>query len=165
MRSIAYRPLRLAAVSLGVFGAGFAGWGLIGWGPAAANEQAIGEISRWCERVSGGFFREPINTLGNLGFVIAGLIMFSTLARDELVGRRRADPPLFGNTPIAVLYAGAAVFLGPAYRARHVVRRTRFQYRAYKERFHYNAVLDGTRAADLLGYRPESPIVWPASGS
>ena len=38
-------------------------FGYNGWGPAAANEQAIGEISRWCERVSGGFFREPANTL------------------------------------------------------------------------------------------------------
>ena len=34
-------------------------FGYNGWGPAAENEQAIGEISRWCERVSGGFFREP----------------------------------------------------------------------------------------------------------
>ena len=32
-------------------------FGSNGWGPAATNEQAIGEISRWCERVSGGFFR------------------------------------------------------------------------------------------------------------
>ena len=48
-------------------------FGYNGWGPAAENEQAIGEISRWCERVSGGFFREPSNTLGNLGFVFTGL--------------------------------------------------------------------------------------------
>ena len=39
-------------------------FGYNGWGPSAENEQAIGEISRWCERVSGGFFREPSNTLG-----------------------------------------------------------------------------------------------------
>ena len=38
-------------------------FGYNGWGPAAENEQAIGQISRWCERVSGGFFREPANTL------------------------------------------------------------------------------------------------------
>ena len=31
-------------------------FGYNGWGPAAQNEQAIGEISRWCERVSSGFF-------------------------------------------------------------------------------------------------------------
>ena len=119
MRTTAYRPLRIAAASLAVFAAVFAGWGLIGWGPPAANEQAIGEISRWCERVSSGFLREPINTLGNLGFVVAGLIMFATLARDELAGRRRPDVPLFGNNPIAVLYAAAAVFLGPGSMVMH----------------------------------------------
>ena len=36
----------------------------------------IGEASRWCERVSGGLFREPVNTLSNLGFMIVGLYIF-----------------------------------------------------------------------------------------
>ena len=36
----------------------------------------IGEVSRWCERVSGGLFREPLNTLSNLGFMVSGLYMF-----------------------------------------------------------------------------------------
>ena len=31
----------------------------------------IGEASRWCERVSDGAFREPVNTLSNLGFMFA----------------------------------------------------------------------------------------------
>ena len=31
-----------------------------------------------CERVGGGFLREPVNTLGNLGFVAAGSLMFQT---------------------------------------------------------------------------------------
>ena len=57
-------------------------FGSNGWGPSAENEQAIGEISRWCERVSGGFFREPVNTLGNLGFVVTGLYMFYKLSKD-----------------------------------------------------------------------------------
>ena len=57
-------------------------FGYNGWGTPAANEQAVGEISRWCERVSGGFFREPANTLGNLGFVITGLYMFYKLSND-----------------------------------------------------------------------------------
>ena len=30
---------------------------------------AIGEVSRWCERISGGFFREPFNALSNLGLL------------------------------------------------------------------------------------------------
>ena len=55
-----------------------------GWGTPAENESAIGEASRWCERVNGGFLREPVNTLGNLGFVAAGLLMFWVLARDVL---------------------------------------------------------------------------------
>ncbi len=113
------RPLRIAVTSLAVFAAGFVAWGLIGWGPPAANEQAIGEISRWCERVSGGFLREPVNTLGNLGFVVAGLVMFATLARDTVRGRTGVPNRFFGNTPVAVLYASAAVFLGPGSMVMH----------------------------------------------
>jgi len=35
--------------------------------------ESIGDISRWCERVSGGVFREPANALSNIGFMIMGL--------------------------------------------------------------------------------------------
>ena len=90
-------------------------FGSNGWGPSAANEQAIGEISRWCERVSGGFFREPINTLGNLGFVIAGLFMFYKITQDATSNRS----PLFGSFKIALLYASASTFLGPGSMAMH----------------------------------------------
>ena len=90
-------------------------FGSNGWGPAAANEQAIGEISRWCERVSGGFFREPANTLGNLGFVFVGLYMFYKLSKDATSNHS----PLFGSFKIALLYASASTFLGPASMAMH----------------------------------------------
>jgi hypothetical protein len=119
-------PLGIAVGALAVFAVGFVLVGLGGWGPAAANEQAIGEVSRWCERVSGGLLREPVNTLGNLGFVVVGLAIFWTLARDERLGRRgregagaAAEPGstaasrFFGNTPTALLYASAVTFLGP----------------------------------------------------
>ncbi|MDX1448598.1 MAG: ceramidase domain-containing protein [Acidimicrobiia bacterium] len=96
----------------------FLAFGANGWGPPASNESAIGEISRWCERVSSGLLREPVNTLGNLGFVIAGLLMFAILARDELAGRPRRNP-FIGNTPTAVLYASATLFLGPGSMAMH----------------------------------------------
>ena len=33
----------------------------------SSDTSLIGEASRWCERVSGGAFREPVNTLSNLG--------------------------------------------------------------------------------------------------
>ena len=90
-------------------------FGSNGWGPAAANEQAIGEISRWCERVSGGFFREPANSLGNLGFVFVGLYMFYKLSKDATSNHS----PLFGSFKIALLYASASTFLGPASMAMH----------------------------------------------
>ncbi len=105
-------------MSLAAFAAAFAALGAIGWGPPAANEQAIGQISRWCERVSGGLLREPANTLGNLGFVLAGLAMFSALARDTT--RNRPVTNLFvGNQPVALLYAAAVTFLGPGSMVMH----------------------------------------------
>ena len=33
------------------------------------GQEPIGSISGWCERVSGGIFREPSNALSNLGFI------------------------------------------------------------------------------------------------
>ena len=85
--------------------------GLSGWGLAAASEQAIGEASRWCERVSDGIFREPANALSNIGFMIAGLLMLRVLSNDPRDG---SGPNQFhGLTPVAMLYAGAAIWLGP----------------------------------------------------
>ncbi len=114
----AYRPLRVAAVAFGIFAVGFLTWGAIGWGDHAANEQAIGEISRWCERVSGGLLREPVNTLGNLGFVVSGLLMYSVLGRDVVSGRPVTNR-FIGNQPVVLLYAAAALFLGPGSMAMH----------------------------------------------
>jgi len=113
-----YRPMRIVLWSLLGFAVSFGVVGAIGWGPEASNEQAIGEISRWCERVSGGLLREPVNTLGNLGFVVAGLAMFWTLARD-VVTRRPPENQFTGHTPIALLYAAAVVFLGPGSMVMH----------------------------------------------
>ena len=119
-----YAPFAIMVAALAAFAAGYILIGLGGWGTPAANEQAIGEVSRWCERVSGGLLREPVNTLGNLGFVVAGLAIFATLARDERAGHRNAGgaetagaesagAPFVGNTPVALLYATAATCLGP----------------------------------------------------
>lgn len=114
----AYRPLRIALGALAAFGVVFVAAGLVGWGPPAANEQAIGEVSRWCERVAGGLLREPANTLGNLGFVLLGLAMFRTLARDEVTGRADLSP-FHGNRPVPLLYAAASLFLGPGSMVMH----------------------------------------------
>ena len=109
-------PFSFALTSIFITILLFIVFGSNGWGPAAANEQAIGEISRWCERVSGGFFREPANTLGNLGFVFVGLYMFYKLSKDATSNHS----PLFGSFKIALLYASASTFLGPASMAMHV---------------------------------------------
>jgi len=70
---------------------------------------AIGGVSRWCERISGGYFREPANALSNLGFMITGLLMFWILANEKkIVGSR-----FHGPTITALTYATAAVWLGP----------------------------------------------------
>ena len=69
----------------------------------------IGEASRWCERVSGGLFREPLNTLSNLGFMIVGLYMFWVICSDK----QDSTNPFIGITPISVLYSSVVIYLGP----------------------------------------------------
>lgn len=108
----AYRPLVIAIAVVGGLVAVALMLGQDGWGTPADNEPAIGEVSRWCERVSGGFLREPVNTLGNLGFVAAGLAMFGVLARESAAGTT-ASNRFVGNTPISLLYASSVGFLGP----------------------------------------------------
>jgi hypothetical protein len=69
----------------------------------------IGEASRWCERVSDGLFREPLNTLSNLGFMIVGLYMFWVICND----RENSTNPFIGITTISLLYASVVIYLGP----------------------------------------------------
>lgn len=68
----------------------------------------IGEASRWCEKVSDSIFREPVNTLTNLAFMVTGLMMFHILHKDK-----NNINTFHTFTPIAILYASAAIFLGP----------------------------------------------------
>lgn len=114
----AYRPLGIALALLAVFVIAAVVIGANGWGAPAANEQAVGEVSRWCERVSGGFLREPVNTLGNLGFVVSGLAMFWVLGRDT-ANEIEETNRMIGLNPISVLYASATVFLGPGSMVMH----------------------------------------------
>lgn len=84
---------------------------MTGWTSPAPWESAIGDVSRWCERVASGPFREPINALSNIGFMVAGTWMLWTLGQDERAGRTRAV--MVGMHPVALTYAAAAWFLGP----------------------------------------------------
>ena len=73
------------------------------------NIHLIGEASRWCERVSGGLFREPVNTLSNLGFIFVGLYIFWILSNDE----QNSSNHFIGINKISVLYASVVIYLGP----------------------------------------------------
>ena len=84
--------------------------GFLGTTVSLESQEAIGNVSRWCERVSGSIFREPANALSNIGFMVAGLFMIRVLSRD-LQNTFREDR-FYGLTPIAILYAGATIYLG-----------------------------------------------------
>ena len=83
--------------------------GYFGVIPSLEPGAVIGEAWRWCERISSSIFREPVNALSNLGFMIVGLIMYWVLSREE----RDPKNQFIGLTPISMLYAGAVIYLGP----------------------------------------------------
>lgn len=74
--------------------------------------EMVGAISAWCERVSGGVFREPVNTMSNIGFMVAGLLMLKVLSADHLIDNLQNNTFTSLNS-ISVLYASAVIFLGP----------------------------------------------------
>jgi len=49
------------------------------------------------------------------------------------------------------------------YRTRRRLRGSEFSYGMNRRRFHYAAVLDGTRSRRVLGYTPDTRIDWPIS--
>lgn len=102
-------PFYIALTITGLFTVVF--FYLSSQGLIQSEEEAylIGEASRWCERVSDGWFREPVNTLSNFGFVIIGLIIFWIISNENTSN----DNLFFGVTGITLIYATAAVYLGP----------------------------------------------------
>lgn len=52
--------------------------------------------------------------------------------------------------------------MAPLYRLRAALVGSEFRYDMNAWRFHYNGVLDGTRAARELGYQPRRSLPWPA---
>ena len=102
-------PFYIALTITGLFTVVF--FYLSSQGLIQSEEEAylIGEASRWCERVSDGWFREPVNTLSNFGFVVIGLIIFWIISYENT----SKDNLFFGVTGITLIYATAAVYLGP----------------------------------------------------
>ena len=78
---------------------------------SSESQDSIGEVSRWCERISSSIFREPTNALSNLGFMFAGLSMLWILSRDTQNSWKKNQ--FHGITPISMLYAGTVIYLGP----------------------------------------------------
>ena len=102
-------PFYIALTITGLFTVVF--FYLSSQGLIQSEEEAylIGEASRWCERVSDGWFREPVNTLSNFGFVVIGLIIFWIISNENT----SKNNLFFGVTGITLIYATAAVYLGP----------------------------------------------------
>ena len=73
------------------------------------NIHLLGEASRWCERLSDGLFREPVNTLSNIGFMVVGLYIFWVLCNDK----KNSTNPFIGINKISILYASVVIYLGP----------------------------------------------------
>ena len=77
-------------------------FGYFGWQPSSQSLSMIGKMSVWCERVTGGIFREPANALSNLGFMIIGLSMFYVLSKEKTDSTN--GNAFFGITPVSTLY-------------------------------------------------------------
>lgn len=104
-------PMRLACLASGLFLFLYLLLGTVGWAPSSQSLASIGEASYWCERVYPGLFREPVNALSNLGFMLAGLLMFYVLSKDQ--DTPESQNQLTGFTPLSILYASAVIWLGP----------------------------------------------------
>lgn len=52
----------------------------------------------------------------------------------------------------------------PLYNLRHRLTGSEFSYGLNRHRMHFGLVLDGTRAREVLGYLPRSPVDWPIGG-
>ncbi|NPD06618.1 hypothetical protein HN031_18235 [Nocardioides sp. zg-1308] len=79
----------------------------------------VGRGADFCEAPHGGWVRQPVNTLSNLGFVVAGLLV---------AGRAAHRPPDSATSPrvmptaVATAYACVVVLLGPASAAMHATQ-------------------------------------------
>jgi len=105
-----WQPFYISLVLSALFVVTFFVLSALGYIQSIESQGIIGDASRWCERVSGGLFREPVNTLSNLGFMVVGIYIFYTITTDK---ETSGNNYFVGLTGISILYASAAIFLGP----------------------------------------------------
>ena len=105
-----WQPFYISLVLSGLFVIAFFVLSALGYIQSIESQGIIGDASRWCERVSGGLFREPVNTLSNLGFMLVGIYIFYTITTDT---NTSSNNYFVGLTGISIFYASAAIFLGP----------------------------------------------------
>ncbi|MBX3251837.1 MAG: NAD-dependent epimerase/dehydratase family protein [Myxococcales bacterium] len=75
---------------------------------------------------------------------------YDTLPLSRIIAR-------FGRREVAV----PGPLLQPLYGLRRAALGGDFDYAINRGRLHFGGVLDGERAAEVLGYRPEQPVRWP----
>ena len=80
MRSLKLNPFHTAFIVSLAFLLSYIVLASMGYMLSVEPGLTIGGISRWCERIVDGIFREPVNALSNLGFMLSGLIMFKVLS-------------------------------------------------------------------------------------
>ena len=105
-----WKPFNIAISVSILFLISFFALSALGFIQSSESQSLIGDASRWCERVAGGLFREPINTLSNLGFMLVGLFIFFIITSDDKDDNKNY---FTGLTGVSILYASAAIFLGP----------------------------------------------------
>lgn len=102
-----------ALATAALFAAGVGGW------EGRADGCLVGGQC-FCELDRGGLVRQPSNTLSNLGFVVAGLLVAGSLGRERRRGSLpRPDNPMTGTRFYPGFYAATTALLGPGSMALH----------------------------------------------
>ena len=75
----------------------------------------VGRGANFCEAPHDGWIRQPVNSLSNVGFVVAGLLIARRASRASSVERVMSQT-------VATFYACVVVLLGPASAAMHATQ-------------------------------------------
>lgn len=80
-------------------------------------------------------------------FTIPG---YDTLPLSRIIAR-------FGRVEVPI----PGPMLGPLYQLRRLITSADFHHEVSRGQLHFGGILDGQRAAEVLGYQPEHPVRWP----